>query len=221
MEIDVDAFSLCKFEKLVIKDSDLIIRGFAFACNEKANEIIISNSNVEMQQNAFTDVGRDMEVTFTDCQIKMEKEVFKSSGVVSLTISGSEVEFGEESFENCEDLVNVEIGANNIRIGEGAFSDCWELKNFIIAEDSKDDDLEIYIDECAFKNSSVQNVVIGRGKATICKEAFKDCIDILSVELLGTSLEVEANAFDNCSDELVIKYDGNQYDKDSIESIND
>lgn len=87
----------------------------------------------------------------------------------------------------------------------------------LVAADSEDDNLELFIDDEAFQSCSVQNVVIGRGKVEIGDNAFSYCEDLVSVEIKGTLSDIGDYAFYDCPAELVISYNGGSYNKESIE----
>ena len=149
----------------------------------------------------------------------MDDKAFQSCGLITLNISDCETVMGENTFSYCEDLTDVTISANNTEIGTYSFYDCTALINVSIAADSEDDNIKIIIESKAFQSCAVQNVVIGRGELKIGDNAFSYCEDLASVEIKGSLLDVGDYAFYDCPDELVIIYNGVDYDKESIEDI--
>ena len=166
---------------------------------------------------AFYDSCDDATVTFTDCNLNIKDKAFQSCDLIALSIFGSDTVIGENSFSYCEDLTDVVIGENNTEIGTYSFYDCTSLVNVSIAADSENDNLELIIDDAAFQSCSVQNVVIGRGKVEIGDKAFSYCGELVSVEIKGTLSDIGDYVFYDCPAELVISYNGGNYNKESIE----
>lgn len=215
--LDDHSFQSCGAVKLSVQGCSLELGEDAFAYSDAFETIEFSNSTVDIGSYTFYDVGYDMAVTFDNCGIEMDDKAFKSCGIVSLVINGSEVVLGEETFAYCEDLTEVVFGTNNVEIGSYAFYDCSTLTNVSIAVDSMDNNLKIDIDDSAFQSCAVQNVVVGCGNIKLGKKAFAYCKALSSVEFKGSGLKVGKYAFYDCQDELLILYKGVKYNKQSIE----
>ncbi len=215
--LDDHSFQSCGAVKLSVQGCSLELGEDAFAYSDDFETIEFSNSTVDIGSYTFYDAGDDMAVTFDNCGIEMDDKAFKSCGIVSLVINGSEVVLGEETFAYCEDLTEVVFGTNNVEIGSYAFYDCSALTNVSIAVDSMDNNLKIDIDDSAFQSCAVQNVVVGCGNIKLGKKAFAYCKALSSVEFKGSGLKVGKYAFYDCQDELLILYKGVKYNKQSIE----
>lgn len=215
--LDDKAFQSCGVGELIISGCTLELGENVFSYCEDLATITMDGSTLEIGTYAFYDSGDDTKVTFTNCGLNIDDKAFQSCGLITLNISGSDTVMGENSFSYCEDLTDVVIGANNIEIGIYSFYDCTSLVNVSIAADSEDDNLELVIDDEAFQSSSVQNVVIGRGKVEIGDNAFSYCEDLVNVEIKGALSDIGDYVFYDCPSELVINYNGGSYNKESIE----
>lgn len=215
--LDDKAFQSCGVEELIISGCALELGENVFSYCEDLATITMDSSTLEIGTYAFYDSGDDTTVTFTNCGLNIDDKAFQSCGLITLNITESDTVMGENSFSYCEDLTDVVIGANNIEIGTYSFYDCTSLVNASIAAESEDDNLELVIDDEAFQSSSVQNVVIGRGKVEIGDNAFSYCEDLVSVEIKGALSDIGDYAFYDCPAELVINYNGGSYNKESIE----
>ena len=211
------AFQSCAILQLIISDSTLEMDEYVFAYCEDVETVTFDNCTVEIGGHAFYDSGDDAIVTFSNCEIDMDDKAFQSSSLIKLNIVGCETVMGEYTFAYCEDLTEVIIGAGNIEIGSHSFYDCTSLVNVSIAADSEDDSLALVIDDKAFQSCSVQNVIIGRGNTEIGEYAFAYCEELVSVDIRGVLSDMEDHVFYDCPEELVILYNGENYDGESIE----
>ncbi len=217
--LDETAFQSCGIAGLTINESTLELGENVFSYCEDLAEITFDNSIVKIGSDAFYDAGNDATVIFTNCGLNIEDNAFESSDLTTLNISGSDTVMGENTFAYCEDLTDVVFGANNTKIGPYSFYDCTSLVNVSIAADSENDSLELVIDENAFESCSVQNVIIGRGKVKIGENAFSYCEDLSSVEIKGMLSDIGDDAFYDCPEELAIRYNGQNYNKENIEEV--
>ncbi len=217
--VDEKAFQSCAIANLEIKDSTLELDENSFSYCEDLATVLFTNSTLEVGTYAFYDTGDDMTVTIEKGTVEMDDKAFQSCAIVSLNVSGTELVMGENTFFYCEDLSDVMIGANNTEIGTYSFYDCTSLTNVSIAAGSEDDGIKLIIDDKAFQNCAVQNVVIGRGDIEIGDNAFSYFEDLLSVDIKGTLSDIGDYAFYDCPAELAITYNGASYNKESIENV--
>ena len=216
---DEKAFQTCLAESFLIKDCTLEIDDYAFSYCEDITSVLFENCKLEIGSYVFYDSGDDAEVKFVNCDSELDDKAFQSCGLVSLFFVDGEVVIGDYVFSYCEDLTDVVIETNNIEIGTYAFYDCTELVTVSIAANSDNSDMVIVIDDKAFQSSSVQNVLIGKGKIDLGDYAFSYCEELVSVEIQGTINDIGTNVFYDCPDELVIDYQGVPYNKKSIETV--
>lgn len=215
--LDEKAFQSCYATELTINKSTLEIGKNAFAYCDDLTMIAFEDSDIEIGTYAFYDSGDDVEVTFTNCEIDMDDKAFQSSYLLTLTISGCETVMGENTFSYCDNLTDVVISADNTEIGSYSFYDCTDLENVSIAAESEDDSIRIVIDDKAFQSCSVENIVIGRGDIKIGDNAFSYCDNLINVDIRGSISKIGDYVFYDCPKELVITYNGTNYDIESIE----
>lgn len=213
-----DAFQSCAVLQLTISESTLELDEYVFSYCDDMEAVAFDNCTVEIEAYAFYNSGDDASVTFTNSEININDKAFQSCSLATLNITGCETVLGEYTFSYCEDLTEVIIGAGNIEIGSYCFYNCTSLVNVSIAADSEDDSLALVIDDKAFQSCSVQNVIIGRGNTEIGDYAFSYCEDLVSVDIRGVLADMEDYVFYNCPEELVILYNGESYDGESIEN---
>ena len=123
MKLDKKAFQSCEVKKIVITGCELNIDENAFSYCDDMKEVYISNSKLEVEEYAFYDAGKKMNVTIKNCNGILGKKGFQSGGIKDLTISGCSFELGENAFSYCEDLENIRIENSNLEIGSYAFYD--------------------------------------------------------------------------------------------------
>lgn len=217
--LEKKAFQYSAILNLLIQNSNLEVDDSAFSYCEDISSVLFENSTLEIGEYAFYDAGDNIVVSVNGCSINLEEKAFQFCDLVSLTIADSETVVEENAFSYCEDLTDIMIGADNTTIGSYSFYECTSLVNISIAEESKDDEIKILIDDNAFQFCAVEKVVIGRGAVEIGDNAFSYCENLESVEFKGKSLKVGKYAFYDCPDTLKIKYNGNSYNQDSIEDV--
>lgn len=218
--LDKTAFQSSAILGLSIKASTLELGEYAFSYCEDMETILMENSDLLIDSYAFYEAGDDTAFSFSNCKLEMEDAAFQSGGFVSVDFADCETTMGKYVFSYCDDLTDFTVDANNTQIGEYTFYECGSLKNVSIAAESDMDDISIVLDNNALQTCAVENVVIGRGEIEIGDYAFSYCDDIISVELKGNLAEMGDYVFYECPDELVIMYDGTDYNKDSIQEVN-
>lgn len=216
--LDDKAFQACGIAGLTINNSTLELGENVFSYCDDLAEAAFADSTLDIGTYAFYDSGDDTAVTFANCELDMDDKAFQSCALTTLDISDSETVMGENTFSYCEDLTDVKIGTGNTEIGTYSFYDCTALVNVSIAADAEDDSLTIVLDDKAFQNCSVQNVVIGRGNIELGDHVFSYCENLGNVEIRGSLSDIGDYAFYDCPAELVIQYNGETYNKESIEN---
>lgn len=218
--MDKTAFQSSAILGLTIKESTLELGEYAFSYCEDIETILMENSSLQIDSYAFYEAGDDAVISFVKSKLEMEDAAFQSGGFVFVEFTGCETTMGKYVFSYCDDLTDFMVDASNTQIGEYTFYECGSLKNVSIAAESDMDDISIVLDNNALQSCAVENVVIGRGEIEIGNYAFSYCDDIVSVELKGNIVEMGDYVFYECPDELVIAYDGMDYNKDSIQGVN-
>lgn len=227
MKLDKKAFQSCEVKKIVITGCELNIGENAFSYCDDMKELYISNSKLEVEEYAFYDTGKKMNVTIKNCNGILGKKGFQSSGIKDLTISGCSFEFGENAFSYCEDLENIKMENSNLEIGSYAFYDSGDN----MAVSFNDCKLELgsksfqscdmitltisgsdtVIGENAFSYcDDLTDVVIGENKTEIKKYAFYDCKSLANVSIAADSkdddieINIKDNAFQTCGVQKVV-----------------
>ena len=227
MKLDKRAFQSCEVKKIVITGCEFNIGENAFSYCDDMKELYISNSKLEVEEYAFYDTGKKMNVTIKNCNGILGKKGFQSSGIKDLTISGCSFEFGENAFSYCEDLENIKMENSNLEIGSYAFYDSGDN----MAVSFNDCKLELgsksfqscemitltisgsdtVIGENAFSYcDDLTDVVIGENKTEIKKYAFYDCKSLANVSIAADSkdddieINIKDNAFQTCGVQKVV-----------------
>ena len=227
MKLDKKAFQSCEVKKIVITGCELNIDENAFSYCDDMKEVYISNSKLEVEEYAFYDAGKKMNVTIKNCNGILGKKGFQSGGIKDLTISGCSFELGENAFSYCEDLENIRIENSNLEIGSYAFYDSGDN----MAVSFNDCKLELgsksfqscdmitltisgsdtVIGENAFSYcDDLTDVVIGENKTEIKKYAFYDCKSLANVSIAADSkdddieINIKNNAFQTCGVQKVV-----------------
>ena len=227
MKLDKRAFQSCEVKKIVITGCEFNIGENAFSYCDDMKELYISNSKLEVEEYAFYDTGKKMNVTIKNCNGILGKKGFQSSGIKDLTINGCSFEFGENAFSYCEDLENIKMENSNLEIGSYAFYDSGDN----MAVSFNDCKLELgsksfqscdmitltisgsdtVIGENAFSYcDDLTDVVIGENKTEIKKYAFYDCKSLANVSIAADSkdddieINIKDNAFQTCGVQKVV-----------------
>ena len=214
-------------KKIVITGCEFNIGENAFSYCDDMKELYISNSKLEVEEYAFYDTGKKMNVTIKNCNGILGKKGFQSSGIKDLTVSGCSFEFGENAFSYCEDLENIKMENSNLEIGSYAFYDSGDN----MAVSFNDCKLELgsksfqscdmitltisgsdtVIGENAFSYcDDLTDVVIGENKTEIKKYAFYDCKSLANVSIAADSkdddieINIKNNAFQTCGVQKVV-----------------
>ena len=227
MKLDKKAFQSCEVKKIVITGCELNIDENAFSYCDDMKEVYISNSKLEVEEYAFYDAGKKMNVTIKNCNGILGKKGFQSGGIKDLTISGCSFELGENAFSYCEDLENIKMENSNLEIGSYAFYDSGDnmavsfidckldlgSKSFqscdIITLTISGDDTVIG-ENAFFYCDDLTDVVLGENKTEIKKYAFYDCKSLANVSIAADSkdddieINIKDKAFQTCGVQKVV-----------------
>lgn len=227
MKLDKKAFQSCEVKKIVITGCELNIDENAFSYCDDMKEVYISNSKLEVEEYAFYDAGKKMNVTIKNCNGILGKKGFQSGGIKNLTISGCSFELGENAFSYCEDLENIRIENSNLEIGSYAFYDSGDNMAVSFTDCKLDlgsksfqscdmitlmiSDSDTVIGENAFSYcDDLTDVVLGENKTEIKKYAFYDCKSLANVSIAADSkdddieINIKDKAFQTCGVQKVV-----------------
>ena len=174
-------------------------------CKLQSVELMDGNNTLMQQDGAIYDVamttlmlfplGYDGDVTIPESVIALNDGVFAGSMIRSITLSAGLREVSANAFDGCVNLKKVNCEGGLVSIGKFAFRGCTSLESieFSIALDT--------ISSSAFQGSGLKSVTIGVNVTLIADRAFKDCVNLESVNFdkRGTkTLRVLDYAFEGC-----------------------
>lgn len=174
-------------------------------CKLRSVELMDGNNTLMQQDGAIYDaamttlmlfpLGYDGDVTIPESVIALNDGVFAGSMIRSITLSAGLREVSANAFDGCVNLKKVNCEGGLVSIGKFAFRGCTSLESieFSIALDT--------ISSSAFQGSGLKSVTIGVNVTLIADRAFKDCVNLESVNFdkRGTkTLRVRDYAFEGC-----------------------
>lgn len=174
-------------------------------CKLQSVELMDGNNTLMQQDGAIYDsamttlmlfpLGYDGDVTIPESVIALNDGVFAGSMIRSVTLSAGLREVSANAFDGCVNLKKVNCEGGLVSIGKFAFRGCTSLESieFSIALDT--------ISSSAFQGSGLKSVTIGVNVTLIADRAFKDCVNLESVNFdkRGTkTLRVLDYAFEGC-----------------------
>lgn len=174
-------------------------------CKLQSVELMDGNNTLMQKDGAIYDsamttlmlfpLGYDGDVTIPESVIALNDGVFAGSMIRSITLSAGLREVSANAFDGCVNLKKVNCEGGLVSIGKFAFRGCTSLESieFSIALDT--------ISSSAFQGSGLKSVTIGVNVTLIADRAFKDCVNLESVNFdkRGTkTLRVLDYAFEGC-----------------------
>ncbi len=112
---------------------------------------------------------------------------------------------GRYAFEKCVNLKSAFIPNSVIEIGAHAFQDSTSFETVTFEENSK---LKC-IDEYAFSNTGISEIIIPETVTNIYGDAFRNCVNLKKVYFEGdapNNLEEDGSAFASCNPDLVLYF---------------
>ena len=215
IKLDKKAFQSCEVKKIVITGCELNIDENAFSYCDDMKEIYISNSKLEVEEYAFYDAGKKMNVTIKNCNGILGKKGFQSGGIKDLTISGCSFELGENAFSYCEDLENIRMENSNLEIGSYAFYDSGD--NMAVSFT----DCKLDLGSKSFQSCDIITLTISGGDTVIGENAFSYCDDLTDVVLGENKTEIKKYAFYDCKSLANVSIAANSKDDDIEINIKD
>lgn len=154
-------------------------------CKLQSVELMDGNNTLMQKDGAIYDVamttlmlfplGYDGDVTIPESVIALNDGVFAGSMIRSVTLPSEIREVSANAFDGCVNLKKVNCEGGLASIGKFAFRGCTSLESieFSTALDT--------ISISAFQGSGLKSVTIGVNVTLIADRAFKDCVNLESV----------------------------------------
>ncbi|MDO4475809.1 MAG: leucine-rich repeat protein [Lachnospiraceae bacterium] len=194
--------------------TDLKERAFE---NSGLTAIVIPEKVTAISASLFKNCAALKTVAFGKKETVIGAEAFYGcSALTAMTIPDTVITIEDQAFESCSALTNIGLGKELTTIGMQAFQMCSSLKSLTIPDKVKT------IGERAFYYcTALTSVRFGAAIHTIGKQAFASCKKLSQLEIPQALSKVEENAFADCSalsDNGAVRYSGNQFYKNLIES---
>lgn len=165
------------------------ITGYAFRGCSSLKKITFPETLTEIKYYAFAETGF-IELTIPR-GVNVYDNVFKSCpNLEKVTFNG--VAKSSDIFSSCYNLTDVIIGDGVTTIAGYMFSGCFALKNLTLPESLKT------IGSSAFSSTGLTSLVLNEGLTTIGSSAFSNCKSLSSVKLPSTLTSIGSSAFYNC-----------------------
>lgn len=230
IEIGADAFMECESLKEVViqsKKIEICARAFAFCsklksvvfdCSILKNEIVESDCELIIHDEAFIDCTELEYISLPQCSIKFGTSIFsgckrltsielpnnikkigndsfrRCTNKTSIEVPNGLTEIGDYTFSGCKGLTHIEIPNNVTKIGDHAFSGCIGLKSIEIPNSVVEIESSAFYDCTALASIEIPNSVNKIGSF-----AFRRCTSLTSIDIPNSVIEVKDGAFVECT----------------------
>lgn len=182
------------------------------AKNENITTCEINENTKFIGNYAFKGCGNLKKITIPDRVADIGDYAFEEcTGLTSITIPDSVENIGTYAFRDCRNLKNVEIGDGVSVIGIGAFIGCDSL-NY------NEYDNALYLggrkNSCVVlvkaKSKDIKTCIMDRRTKIICGGAFENCMNLTSVLIPDSIINIGWGAFAECSSLEEVNYTGTE-----------
>ena len=205
-EIKPYAFSGCGLTSIVIPGNIETIGSGAFRYCSKLSSVTIENGVQTIGDSAFAECGALKSISIPGSVTAIGNSAFYRSGLTSVRVLKN-VEYGEEVFSYCRDLVTVSFDTGFTSVPNGMFSGCTSLKTLTLP------DSITTIGSYAYHDCGFETLVVPGTVKTIKDHAFSECEQLKTVKLGSGVQTIEDLAFENCHELEAL------FIPDSIQSI--
>ena len=169
---------------LVLGEDIDVIGESAFKACEQLTKIKLSNSLIEIQDQAFRECTALASITFGNNLTIIGKEVFYANeNLNNVLLPNSVTSIGDKAFQGCTNLTNIYLN-DNITSKECIFS-----KINIPSQLTQ-------INASTFANNkNLNNIVLPYGLTTIESDAFQNCSALTNISIHNQVTSISASAF--------------------------
>lgn len=121
-------------------------------------------------------------------------QVFKNCTKLEEVIISDNIRYIQAGlFDGCENLSKVQLSSQTRSIGYKAFANCTSLRNIYLPEST------LYINESAFKGTSISEVYLPSRLQTLGAMAFAECKNLTKITIPSKITILQDGLFDGCS----------------------
>ena len=166
----------------------------AFKGNENLKSIIMPNTVIGINSNAFENCSHLQSITLPNNLTSIGNASFKGcSSLSSITIPNSVMSIEPNVFENCSHLQSITLPNNLTSIGNASFKGCSSLSSITIPNSV------MSIEPNVFENCShLQSITLPNNLTSIGNASFKGCSSLTSITIPNGVTNIDPNAFENC-----------------------
>lgn len=219
-------------EQYSIREGVKVICNAAFRMNPSLLNIIISKSVISIGRNAFFFCIRLQTIILPNGIKTIEEGLFFGcDNLQHIVIPNSVTHICEGAFMNCKSLQTLRIPNSVYSIGPLAFRGCKSMNELVIPDSITEigygfisntgiktikclSKFFVVIDETLYNRDkscihsyfgTKQHIIVPNSVSIIGKNAYQDCLSLLSIIIPGTITQIEEGAFKGCSSLQCVK----------------
>lgn len=243
-EIETGNFTGAMIRSVFIPDTLDDIGQWAFSDCYMLTDVVVANENTTVGEGAFRNCYQLTEIDMGNLDSIGDWAFSGCAYLKEATLSEELDEIGKGAFSRCVSLASVNIPASVKDIGEYAFHGCDEIMGINVAEGNGsyvsvdgvlfDKSMKVllkypeasfitdytipdgvnYIATGAFRNSSVESLVVPESVSKIGYGAFENCTSLRTLTLPNSVNVIEPGAFEGCT-ALKVTFKSSVYGKNS------
>ncbi len=202
VKLAVSAFRDCKnLTAVYMPDSITELGGSIFSGCTELRRVRLSSRLTYLSDSMFSDCKNLKTVELPDGLREIKSRVFYGSGLTEIFIPETVTEFATlNPFGNCENLCRIEVSKNNPEYySEGNCIIRWEGKSLAIGCNGSviPDDVR-NIEERAFEECNIEEIVFSDSLFSIGGFAFRDCNNLRRIEIPDSVAVLGESCFSEC-----------------------